>query len=368
MRNAFINHKNTPYQNKLQHKLIVFISTLKYINSIYKKYTQNNILYYFNENLKRNGQSTVKLKTMQNYLYKLEKEIKVTTNYHKHLGVNFGTEIYYKLNYPKKECYLKINQYFKEKKDIRFQKRVNRHFKDKFTKKGNLNFGECNNNNNNKEEEEEKKTIKNNQIKKTQIKKYFNKCNFLSKEAISILNLNIDKEKIIEIIKIAKKIEINLTKNKNKINSKKKQKTMKEILKETQKQLEKKGYDTQQLKLQIENIYKNYKTKPHFIIENKKYKDLNNIRKKLEKSIKIKEESPKNKYMHVKINIFNILIEQLKKEFEIKDLRPIIKNYLNSRKTLEYNKMFSTYYYELLETIKEKKRNSEKRLLSKDVI
>ncbi|MCD2371936.1 plasmid maintenance protein, partial [Borreliella burgdorferi] len=125
MQNAFTNRKNTPCQNKLQHKLIVFISTLKYINSKYKKYTQSNILYYFNENLKRNGQPTVKLKTMQNYLYKLEKEIKVTTNYHKHLGVNFGTEIYYKLNYPKKECYLKINQHFKEKKDIRFQARVN---------------------------------------------------------------------------------------------------------------------------------------------------------------------------------------------------------------------------------------------------
>ncbi len=53
---------------------------------------------------------------MQNYLYKLEKELNVTTNYYKHMGVNCGTEIYYKLNYPKKECYLKINQYFKDKK------------------------------------------------------------------------------------------------------------------------------------------------------------------------------------------------------------------------------------------------------------
>ncbi|MCD2388828.1 plasmid maintenance protein, partial [Borreliella burgdorferi] len=58
MQNAFTNRKNTPCQNKLQHKLIVFISTLKYINSKYKKYTQSNILYYFNENLKRNGQPT----------------------------------------------------------------------------------------------------------------------------------------------------------------------------------------------------------------------------------------------------------------------------------------------------------------------
>ncbi|WP_236841520.1 plasmid maintenance protein, partial [Borreliella garinii] len=70
--------------NKLQHKLIILISTLKYINIKYPKYTQQNILYYFNENLKRNGQAPVKLKTLQKYLYKLEKELKVTSNYHKH--------------------------------------------------------------------------------------------------------------------------------------------------------------------------------------------------------------------------------------------------------------------------------------------
>ncbi|WP_418885138.1 plasmid maintenance protein [Borreliella carolinensis] len=351
MQSTFIDRKNTPCQNKLQHKLIVFISTLKYINSKYKKYTQSNILYYFNENLKRNEQPPVKLKTMQNYLYKLEKEIKVTTNYHKHLGVNFGTEIYYKLNYPKKECYFKINQHFKEKKDIRFQARVNRCLKDKFTKEGNLNSGECNNNKYNKEEE-----IKNNKTEKYQIKKYFNKCNFLSKEAVSILDLNLNKDKTIEIMKIIKKIEVNLTKNKNAF--KEKQKILKEILNKTKKQLEKKGHNVEQLKLQIENIYKNYKNKPHFIIENKKYKDLDKIILKIEKTMEIKKESLTKKYTNIKVNIFNILIEQLKKEFEIKNLKPIIKNYLNSKKNLKYDSIFNTYYYELLETIKKKKNGT----------
>ncbi len=55
---------------------------------------------------------------MQKYLYKLQKEIKVTTNYYKHMGVNCGTEIYYKLDYKKQECYLKINKYFKEKNTL----------------------------------------------------------------------------------------------------------------------------------------------------------------------------------------------------------------------------------------------------------
>ncbi len=319
-----ISPKGITYQSKLQHKLIVLISTLQYINSKYKKYTQSNILYYFNENLKRNGQSTVTLKTMQNYLYKFKKELRITTNYHKHLGVNCGTEIYYKLNYPKKECYFKINQYFKEKKDTRFQTRVNRYFKDKFAKKENLDLGECINNKNNNIKEERIK----NQIEKYKIKKYFKKCNFLSKKTFSILNLNISKDKLIEIMKIIKRIEINLIKNKNlnKICSKNKQTKLKEILINIQKKLEKKGYDNKQLKIHIQNIYNSYKSKPHFIIENKKYKDLNNIKYKLKKSIEIKKENLIKNYKQMKINIFNILVEQLKEKATIETLNPIIKN------------------------------------------
>ncbi|MCD2401779.1 plasmid maintenance protein, partial [Borreliella bissettiae] len=108
------------FKNKYQHKLIVLVSTLCYVNDKHKKYSQNKILYYFNENLKRNGQNPIKIKTLQNYLYKLEREFKVTINYYKHLGVNCGTEIYYKLKYQKQKCYHKINQYFKEKKENRF--------------------------------------------------------------------------------------------------------------------------------------------------------------------------------------------------------------------------------------------------------
>ncbi len=124
------------HQNKLQHKLIVLVSTLCYINNKRTKYSQSNILYYFNENLKRNGQNPIKIKTLQNYLYKLEKEFKVTTNYYKHLGVNCGTEIYYKLKYQKQKCYHKINQSFKEKKEIRFKLRIQTFLKKRTQKKG----------------------------------------------------------------------------------------------------------------------------------------------------------------------------------------------------------------------------------------
>lgn len=43
---------------------------------------------------------------MQKYLYKLVKELKVTNNYYKNLVINSGTEIYYKLNYSKKNIAL----------------------------------------------------------------------------------------------------------------------------------------------------------------------------------------------------------------------------------------------------------------------
>ncbi|ACJ73431.1 ORF-A (plasmid) [Borreliella afzelii ACA-1] len=360
------NTKSTNCYNKLQHKLIVLISTLKYVNSKYKKYSQKVILYYFNENLKRNNQSPVKLKTMQNYLYKLEKEIKVTTNYYKHLGVNFGTEIYYKLNYPKKECYLKINQHFKEKKDARFKFRVDNYLISKFNKNGSVDFKEClNNKNNNIKKEEESNT----KIEKLQVKKYFNKCNFLCKEILLILlNLDLSKDKKIEIIKAFKKIEIKLIKSKNisfdKSCFKDKQNKLKEILDNMKKEFEKKGYNVKQLKINIRKIYEIYKNKPHFIIEHQKYNDLSKIKLKLEKSIELKKENPQKDYENVKTNIFNILIEQLGKKENIEAIKPIIKTYLNSKKKLEYNKVFDTYHYELLELIK----NENNSLILKEVV
>ncbi|OJH14083.1 hypothetical protein ER70_10835 (plasmid) [Borreliella bissettiae] len=351
--------KITPCFSKLQHKLIVLISTLEYVNKTYKKYTQKNILYYFNENLKRNGQQLVKLKTLQNYLYKLEKEFKVTTNYHKHLGVNFGTEIYYQLNFSKKDCYQKINECFQEKKDLRFQNRAARGLKDKFTKNGSVKLPECLNNKNNIKEER-----KINEIEKYQVRNYFNKCNFLCKKILSIFltilfNLDIDKDNIIKILKIIKIIEIKLLKNKNihfnKSNLKEKQKKLKEILKNTQKEFEKNEYNPKQLEINLQKTYENYKFKPHFIIENHKYNDLSNIKRKLEKSIERKKENLQKDYQNLKANIFNILIEQLKKETNIEILKPIIKKYLNNQKKIEYNKVFGTYYCELLELIENQK-------------
>ncbi|WP_151074433.1 plasmid maintenance protein [Borreliella turdi] len=359
-----INKKNPNCYNKLQHKLIVLISTLDYINTKYKKYTQQNILYYFNENLKRNGQATTTLRTLQKYLYRLEKEIKVTTNYYKHLGVNFGTEIYYHLNYKKNECYFKINQYFQEKKHSRFKSRVNNYLKGKSPKKGNVGLGKCLYNKNNIKEEK-----KSNKIEKYKKLKYFNKCNFFDKKTLSnLLKLDISVDLAIKIFKTVKKHENRFTKSKysslNKSYFKDKQNKLKEILDNTKKQLGEKGCNLEQLEIKFKKIYENYKNKPHFIIEHQKYSDLNKITCKLEKSIELKKENSQKNYENIKTNIFNILIEQLKEKTNIEFLKPIIKTYLNSKKKLEYNKVFDLYNYELLEIIK----NDNSSLMLKEVV
>ncbi len=108
-------NKSLQIQSKYQHKLIALIATLEYINKNKKKYNQSDILYYFNSNLKRNGQKEVSIKTLQNYFYKLKK-LNVTANYYRHLDINMGTKIYYSLKRSKKDCYNLINQYFRNKK------------------------------------------------------------------------------------------------------------------------------------------------------------------------------------------------------------------------------------------------------------
>ncbi|WP_418885764.1 plasmid maintenance protein [Borreliella tanukii] len=360
-----INKKSPNCHNKHQRKLIVLISTLDYVNIKYPKYTQKTILYYFNENLKRNGQDTTTLRTLQKYLYKLEKDIKATTNYYKHMGVNCGTEIYYHLNYEKSECHFKINQYFQEKKHSRFKSRVNNYLKDKSQKKSNVNLGECLSNKNNNIKEERNKKIEN-----FQVINYGNKCNFKDKRILSIvLNLDISKNEKIIMLRTAKMLEIKLTRDKNihsnKISFKKKQNKLKETLNNTQKELEKKGYNAKQLETEFKKIYEIYKFKPHFIIENHKYNDLSKIIRKLEKSIELKKENSQKDYENLKINIFNILIERLENVKEIEVLKPIVKDYLNSKKKLEYNKVFNTYYNDLLEIIRNSLKSEE---FSKKVI
>ncbi|MBB6208579.1 plasmid maintenance protein [Borreliella lanei] len=360
------NTKSPTCHNKHQYKLISLTSTLNYLNKKDKKYTQQNILYYFNENLKRNSLAPTTLRTMQNYLYKLEKVLKVTTNYYQHMGINCGTEIYYKLKYPKKECYQKINKYFKERKNSRFKSRVNNHFKDNVSKNGNVNSVECINNKNNNIKEERK--IK--EIEKYQLRNYFNNCNFKTEAALSILYLNTDKDTKIEAMKILKQNEIALIKKFNikKSCMKEKQKRLKEILYNTRKELEKNGYNFEQLKINLQKVYENYKFKPHFIIENHKYNDLSYIKRKLEKSIEIKRENSQQNYQNLKTNIFNILIERLKKDTNIEILKSIIKEYLNNQKKIEYNKVFGTYYLELLEIIKKQKNSLTTEELSIKVV
>ncbi|UPA12804.1 plasmid maintenance protein [Borrelia venezuelensis] len=344
--------------NKYQHKLIVLISTLDYVNFNLNQYSQSNILYYFNNNMKKNDQKPIKLKTLQSYLYKLEKVFKVTINYYKHLGVNMGTEIHYKLKYSKKECYRIINKHFRDKKEERHKNRVSVYLEKTCTKNSSVEKWECfNNTYNNKEED--KNNVKS--IEKLQAKKYAKKCNFKSNAFISILNLeakNDFKIQLLKAIKIAensgdKRIN-NIKPNHSKLKSK--QKELSKILDEIKANLENEGYDSKQLETQIQNVYEQYKNKPHFIIEKDKYNDLKKIIGKLKKTVKHTNKNTQKNERDIRNNVFSILLDQLRYKVDVSVLVPILKNYLSRQNKLEYDKVFSNhYYYELLELMEDNK-------------
>ncbi|ACN24398.1 plasmid maintenance protein [Borreliella burgdorferi] len=349
--------------NKYQHKLIILISTLNYVNSNLEQYTQNDILYYFNNNIRRNCQKEVKLKTLQNYLYKLEKVFKVTSNYHRHLGINMGTEVHYKLKYPKKVCYHLINKHFKEIKKKKYKSRVDSYFNKNCIENSSVKNRECFYNiSNNKEE----KRNSGKSIEKLQIRKYIEKCNFKSNIFSLILNLGLKKDATIEVCKMIKKAENLIEKNifeklnvvkvieVNKL--KNKQQKLKRILKEVKIKLENENYKSEQLEIEIKDIYEQYKNKPHFIIEKNKYEDLEKITEKLKNKFKQEKINIKENDTNIRNNIFNILIEQLRHKIKIEILIPILKDYLDKQKRLEYSKVFSNYYYcEILETVEPNK-------------
>ncbi|AHH07574.1 Hypothetical protein BCD_1508 (plasmid) [Borrelia crocidurae DOU] len=349
--------------NKYQHKLIVLISTLSYINSKFKQYNQNKILYYFNNNLNNNGQKKATLKTLQSYLYKLEKEFHVTSNYYRHLGENCGTEIHYKLRFSKKVCHYKINRHFKDKKEDKFQQRANAYHQQTCTNNGSLKKNgsaekwECiNNNSNNKNNKKKKKDLEKKERENAQLEKYIKKCEFKDDKYLSILNLETTKEikieKLIELKKEENRRERERNKNKKLVD---KQNELEKILEETKEGLRKEGYNEKQLETEIQKAYERYKDKPHFIVENSKYGDLGQIIKRIKKTVEYKKKGQKEDHKQIRNNIFSILIDQLKNKVEVKVLAPILRNYLNKQVDLKYSQVFNNhYYYEILEMVEGK--------------
>ncbi|AFI32076.1 Borrelia ORF-A-containing protein (plasmid) [Borrelia crocidurae str. Achema] len=61
------------------------MSIIFYINNKFREYYQNRIFYYFNENLKRNGQKVIKSKILQNYFCKLNKTLQLIENPYNHI-------------------------------------------------------------------------------------------------------------------------------------------------------------------------------------------------------------------------------------------------------------------------------------------
>nr|WKT13978.1 plasmid maintenance protein [Borrelia sp. BU AG58] len=358
--------------SRYQSNLVVLISTLNFMNLRFDKYTQNNILYFFNGNLKRNNQKTVKMKTLQNYLYKLQKKFKITINYCKHLGKKCGSEVYYTLQYSKKECYFKINSYFKKlerEKVKKFKERVKNYEKEN----GSLKWECINNINNNREE--------------GALKKYISKCKFRTNLPFFLLNLGIEKSLKIEHIKEIKRNEkiihllnkqdlvslkrtikenentrgcivdflnkrgyFNKRKHKESTHKRRKEK-LRETLNDVEaKLLKEKNYSKEHMREEIDKVYEKYKDKPHFIVEQDKYKDLEKIVSKLKN--KIPFYANQENLEDIKNNIFSILLEQLKHKVGIDTLIPALKRLINSEVELNYSKIVdNTYYYELLEML-----------------
>ncbi len=368
-----------------QHNLIVLISTLNFINLNFKKYTQKNILYLLNKNLERNKQKLIKLKTLQNYLYILEKKFKVTLNYCKHLGKNSGSETYYKLKYEKEKCYLIINTYFKEKiinKINEFTQRIK-----KFNQINSSVKWECINNTNNIYKYKEYRNIHKNSKKTSNneiIKKYLSKCNFKTEIPALIMNLKTTNSTKIYHLRNLKHIENDLKEIdpkkiekhisnviKENINNpgylckffrnsgykriihkikepekkyKNKNEILKKILEEKIKELEKEQYKKEDLEKFFGKTYEIYKIKPHFIIEHKKYPDLEKLVKRAKTEIpKIQDKMVRQK--SIKNNIFSILLEQLRHKVDNDKLIPTLKKFIENEPDLKYSKVFDNSYY-----------------------
>ncbi|WNY67289.1 plasmid maintenance protein [Borreliella lusitaniae] len=375
-----------------QHNLIVLISTLNFINSNFKKYTQKNILYFLNQNLERNKQKPIKLKTLQNYLYILEKKFKVTLNYCKHLGKNSGSETYYKLKYEKEKCYLIINTHFKEKianKINEFMQRLK-----KFNQINSSVKWECINNKNNIYKYKEYRNIHKNP-KKTEkeniLKKYLSKCNFKTEIPSLIMNLETTKKNKIYHLRNLKHIEndlkeidpksiekylsiaikeninnpgylckffkkngykrlINKIKETNKKHENKKE-ILKKILEVKIKELENEQYKKEELEKFFNKTYEIYKIKPHFIIEYKKYPDLEKLVQRAKSEVS-KTEDKMTKLKSIKNNIFSILLEQLRHKVDSEKLIPTLKKFIENEPDLKYSKVFdNSYYNNLIEIV-----------------
>ncbi|WP_024653688.1 plasmid maintenance protein [Borrelia persica] len=382
--------------NRYQYNLIVLVSTLNFMNLKFKQYTQKNILYFFNGNLSRNNQKLAKLKTVQKYLYELEKKFKVTLNYCRHLGKQCGSEVRYKLRYPKKECHAKINRYFKtiKKENVdKFTERVETYIENYIKENETYTKESINNNETYTKENGSLKwecinSINNKKREENILKKYIAKCHFRIDLPLVLLNLKMNKDSKIEFIREIKRYErviesisvddANLLKkeietgaagcikdflekngylknSKERLSKKElKLKKLKEILDLKREELKKQNYKEDALNKEIDKIYEKYKNKPHFIIEQNKYKDLSLLIDKIKKNTEICDVKKKEKEKNdIKNNIFSILLEQLRYKVDINILIPALKKFINAKDELKYSKVVdNTYYYELLDTIK----------------
>lgn len=186
-----------------------------------------------------------------------------------------------------------------------------------------------------------------------EIKKHERDLEVLPSKDLALIGIELEKGKI-GCVKnflekngyLNQKLKIKSSKQENKIYK------LKEILSTKETELKKQNYDEAVLKEKISKIYETYKKKPHFIIEQDKYEDLDRLIRRIKINTKICKKSESNAN-DIKNNIFSILLEQLRHKVDIGILIPALKKLVNTKDELRYSKVVdNTYYYELLKMIK----------------
>ncbi|WP_445436345.1 plasmid maintenance protein [Candidatus Borreliella tachyglossi] len=154
--------------------------------------------------------------------------------------------------------------------------------------------------------------------------------------------------------KITKEETQKKTKSKKPTKLQIKQSKLAKILSFSFNNLEKEGYNKQQLDIEKEKIYETYKLKPHFIIEHTKYNDLklkvNRIKKILPSEVK---QDTTQQQKQLKNNIISILISQFENKIDRNELRPYLNKYLNTQGELTFSKIYDNRYYIELRTLLE---------------
>ncbi|AWG43339.1 hypothetical protein CR532_04900 (plasmid) [Candidatus Borreliella tachyglossi] len=307
-------------EKKAHNRLFKTISTINYLNTTLKPYQQQDILYLVNHHLSRDGLKPVKLRTLRKdltYLVnnKIIKKELIRLGEYKGSYINYTTTKYSIINLKALLC---LDQEV-IKRSVQAKYKFRKETQERYYKK------------------------QNNSLKQNNPKKFENK-NATKNEGVYIINNNnITKEEPQESVTSKKPTKLQL-----------KQNELAKIISFSFSDLEKEGYNKQQLDIEKEKLYETYKLKPHFIIEHTKYNDLELKVKKLKKILPLEvKEVKEQQQKELGNNIFSILVSQFENKIDRNELKPYLNEYLKTQGELTFSKIYNNTYYNELRNLLE---------------